>query len=79
MTGFTSAGRIVVATKILMAREIMRREECLEQTYERWHNTDPRKIPKNLLKTLIRGIGSTSREKLPISAAIPLMHSEKGN
>lgn len=38
-----------------MAREIMHRDECLEETWERWHNTDPREIPKNLLHTLKRG------------------------
>lgn len=72
-TGFTSAGRIVVATKILMAREIMRRDEPLEQTWNNWHNCDPRTIPKNLLHTLKRAKCPTSRVMLHELAARTLI------
>lgn len=63
--GVTSAARIVLATKILVAERILWVGEPLEFVFQRWHDCDPRNLPKNYLKAQNSGSRSLSRQKAP--------------
>ena len=63
--GFISAGRIVTATKILMGHRLLWLEETFEDTWEKWHDCDPRYINKGLFKTLTDGKCTTTRVMEP--------------
>lgn len=77
--GMYSCRRIVMATKLCLARQILHFEEPYQVTWNRWNAQDAKPMPSNFFRTLKDPIGDSLRELERKPSARPLTNRPVGN